>query len=404
MKGTRTMRRRAGIKGALLLVGVFTVCGALLFYLDSSPSDSLLAVATKLPPIKNLLVGEDVVYRRPPGDQEVLVGRSVFVRDAVRPNAVLPRHYIHVSRRNVMTGEETPLPGLDPYFARDYMAVYVSSFSPDAQWLLCGLASPGTPKEYGVCWPDGTHFQRCPASSAQWQARPPRSYAGASVQWLPDSRHWVEFTVVGLPFGARISETLTVHDVQTPQAVQTIPIALSSPLFTEPSLDFDRRCKVLSPTRMLMALEQPVPGGAQNEKQSVILELDLAAGGALLRTHVVSLPRHVQLSSRLPMLRFSRSGKQMMWVIAQVQPDPLGDLLHRFLPAHTAQRELCEGVWVGRSDGTHVRALGAVRMHIAQSGIEEREAPTYEIGDADWMMDEKRVWFCYADFRTVPVD
>ena len=41
-------------------------------------------------------------------------------------------------------------------------------------------------------------------SSAQRLARPPRSYASAKVQWLPDSRHWVEFTVVGSPFGARI--------------------------------------------------------------------------------------------------------------------------------------------------------------------------------------------------------
>ena len=33
-----------------------------------------------------------------------------------------------------------------------------------------------------------------------------------------------------------------------------------------------------------------------------------------------------------------------------------------------------------------------------------RETPTFEIGDASWMMDEKQVWFCYANSRTLPVD
>jgi hypothetical protein len=402
------MHRRPGLKSVCLLLGALAGCGMLMMRLASAPSRSLLT-AEKLPPMKNFLGSNDVVYRHPLSDPEALVGKTRFIPASGTPTPFWqpPLRSVHLFRRDLLSGEESPLPALDPVFAKDYMALYVTSFSPNGQWLLCGLASPGAPSAYTVCRPDGTHFQRWERAPVAGRFVQPIVYANAHVQWLPDSQRWIEFRDSYRGFRQHIGQTLTVHDVRTPDVMQTLPIAPTSPLVTQ-RYDFDRDCKVVSPTRLLMAVDRPAPGGASDERQSLLLELDPSAGGTLVRALPIPLPTQIVSNGISTLRRFSPSGNQILWVIPRRKISPVAQLLHRLHPAYVPDHALCTEIWVSRTDGSHLQEVGSMDMLDPEITV---APPVYQIYEAGWMPDEKRIWYCCHNspsrsttFYTLPLE
>jgi RNA polymerase sigma factor (sigma-70 family) len=277
-------------------------------------------------------------------------------------------------RRNLTTGEETPLPALTKLYNKADGGC-IPQISPDGQWVLWWDMKIHDVSIYGARL-DGSGSFRVPKAKAQWD--------NLYLFWLTDSRHFVELALTVSAKGQQFTRALT-RSVDKPNVAESLPIPESSPL--QAACCFAGTDIALAAGDRLVALPWGLRGYGGVEPQFTIGEAGVGPNGKPDRTSTVSAPPGSTL----------RCGAAI---------SPCSDCIAWLAAKNKKGGGTIVSIWVSRLDGSDWRELGW------------QEAPDPDIGFGDhlgkfmaaapggllWLPDGKTLSFSFkGDLYTIPV-
>ena len=122
-----------------------------------------------------------------------------------------------LARRNLTTGEETPLPALTKLYNKADGGS-ILQISPDGQWVLWWDMKIHDVSIYGARL-DGSESFRVQKAKAEWD--------NLYLFWLGDSRRFVELALSVSPKGQKFTHALT-RSVDKPNVAESVPIPNSN--------------------------------------------------------------------------------------------------------------------------------------------------------------------------------
>ena len=160
----------------------------------------------------------DIATRRPRFDAEFDGWLSTDALLLALPDKSCPRGKL--VRRNLTTGEETPLPALTKLY-NQADGGGIPQISPDGQWVPWWDGKVHDVSIYGARL-DGSGAFRIPKAKAQWD--------NLYLFWLRDSRHFVELALTVSPQGQQKFTHVLTRSVDKPDVAESAPIPDTSPL------------------------------------------------------------------------------------------------------------------------------------------------------------------------------
>lgn len=212
---------------------------------------------------------------------------------------------------------------------------------------------------------NGSHF-------CQWSVA-----NGLHLQWLDDSRHWIEFAN---------GPSVIVHSIDSPRANRQFPIVRNSPLNDSavfPVVISEHHCLVSNWRDDVDAPQSSIH----------IFDLNLAAGGMPVHTYTVHFPSGTKVAE----LVFTPQGDRIAWLLQRDYIPLEARWLHRMFPAFRVARHTLESIWVSRIDGSDMHEIGFEETH-------PRPEVGTEIRGIYWLPGGKRLGFLFNEFWTVPAN
>lgn len=230
--------------------------------------------------------------------------------------------------------------------------------SPDGRWLLWTVDN----SYRHAATLDGTQFLTWD-TGYQWNSELPC--------WMPDSRHWIEFSED--PLTATANEA-RIYDVTSPTSVQAVPLEI--------------------PTRQD---QQIVAAGSLH--RLIVMSAHEEGQDILHDPILLSYPLNVHIEKATPILlpptgkqaredlAVSPNGDRIAWTVQRdYPPSRLALFLHRYLKHISTDTLYTQEIWITPTEGGGGYLLGYIPLQDTYSG---------KISDLQWLPDSRQLSFVH---------